>query len=522
MSVSEYYICHYTLKLIYEIVYMKTDVERIIVFNHFYRLKHDLKRSYIYSNNRNSETETEKCLDVDRLWLSKIHPAYAMLFVLASEPLTYSAYKERVAFFMDITQEEAERIISPFLDRNEPFYSKYGGVVSQFPRNVLIDAGKAINSPVEYTLEEFRFDMIDFQQERFFHSPMTVVFMPNNSCTTNCIYCYADKDTKVRPMSFLQVKAIVKACHELRMKEFILTGGDVFVYKYWKELLACMRNYDMNIGLLSTKTPLLEEEVKLLSDYQPRMQFSLDSVTPSVLKSMVGMNSDYIPKVKKTFEHFDKYGLDFKVATVVTRLNASVSNLSELYHFLMQFSKMVHWEIRIALKSLYSKWNYEELKVTKENVRDIDDWVQQIKKEAKFKISWEPVETKHFFEATKGSRSFAGARCSANYSNIMILPDGKATICEQLYWNPRYLIGDLTKQSIPEVWNSPQALKLAFPEKSDFRDVSPCKKCQLFEDCYAFPNRCIVDVLKGYGEENADFPDPRCCKAPDFITELRY
>lgn len=103
----------------------------------------------------------------------------------------------------------------------------------------------------------------------------------------------------------------------------------------------------------------------------------------------------------------------------------------------------------------------------------------------------------------------------------MILPDGKVTICEQLYWNPKYIIGDISVQSIVEVWNSERALQLAFPKREDFRDISACKKCKIFDECYAYPNRCIVDVLKGYGQENDDFPDPRCAKAPSFKYELR-
>lgn len=110
--------------------------------------------------------------------------------------------------------------IKPFLDRDEPFHSHYGGVVSQFPRNVIIDTDKATIFPLEYNPEEFNFDSVDLQQERSFYSPSTVVFMPNNTCTTNCVYCYADKTNGHRQMSFDQVKLILKSCYDLRIREF--------------------------------------------------------------------------------------------------------------------------------------------------------------------------------------------------------------------------------------------------------------------------------------------------------------
>lgn len=43
---------------------------------------------------------------------------------------------------------------------------------------------------------------------------------------------------------------------------------------------------------------------------------------------------------------------------------------------------------------------------------------------------------------------FNGAVCSALNSHLFILPDGKVTICEQLYWNPRFIIGDAKKSGL--------------------------------------------------------------------------
>ena len=89
-----------------------------------------------------------------------------------------------------------------------------------------------------------------------------------------------------------------------------------------------------------------------------------------------------------------------------------------------------------------------------------------------------------------------------------------------MYWNPRFIIGDLQKQTIQEVWNSPRALELAFPKKENFRNESFCKKCSIFAECYEYHNKCYADVLKAYGDENWDFPDPRCKFAQPFINEL--
>jgi radical SAM protein with 4Fe4S-binding SPASM domain len=247
----------------------------------------------------------------------------------------------------------------------------------------------------------------------------------------------------------------------------------------------------------------------------------LDAIEPDKLIQILNVKSDYAERIQQTINWLEKYEINFQVSTVLTKYNEGIENLTALHNFLSKFKKIRRWEIRIAFKSLYSRGDFDEIKITKESVGLIDEWVENIKKTSPVNIQWSRGQSDNYFKTEEGSRKFIGNRCSATYSNMVILPDGKVTICEQLYWNPRFIVGDLTKQSIDEVWNSPRALELAFPKKEHFRDVSNCKKCSIFDKCYSFPNKCYADVLKGYGDENWDFPDPRCAKAPEFIHELR-
>lgn len=100
------------------------STDRKIVFNHFYGLRHDLKRSYIYSREGNLlPVDGQVNIRVNEYWATKIHPIYAMLLSFASIPISYSKYICQIAYFLDITNEEAENIIKPFLDRDEPFHS---------------------------------------------------------------------------------------------------------------------------------------------------------------------------------------------------------------------------------------------------------------------------------------------------------------------------------------------------------------------------------------------------------------
>lgn len=492
--------------------------EKMVVFNHYYKLKHDLKRTYLYSTKKISYSYSK--VPVERSWITKIHPVYAMIFSFASEPIKYTDFLEDISVFLEIDIDKAQNLICQFLDRNEPFYSEYDGVVSQFPRNLIIDAENLLDAPVIYSPLEFKFDELDLKTERALYAPHTAVIMPNNNCTTDCAYCYADRSVHPQQMNFSHMQSIVEECRNLRMIDISITGGDIFLYKNWKDLFELIDTNGFNIGLVSTKTPLKIEEVEFLKKHNLRLQFSLDSIDVNACKSLLGMNSKYLDKVKHTFEIFEQLNFQFKIATVLTNLNGEIKYLSELYDFIRGINSVNQWEIRLASKSLYSKKNFDELNISKDKMDELNNWIIGIQNDSKIKISWDISDIDRYFKSATGSKGFTGARCSANYSNIMILPDGKATICEQLYWNPNYIIGDITKQSIVEIWNSEKALELAFPKREHFRNISPCKTCEIFEECYAYPNRCVVDVLKGYGLKNRDYPDPRCEKAPRQILTL--
>ncbi len=122
----------------------------------------------------------------------------------------------------------------------------------------------------------------------------------------------------------------------------------------------------------------------------------------------------------------------------------------------------------------------------------------------------------------QGSRCFKGSECSALTTHMFILPDGKVTVCEQLYWHPQFIIGNVTTQSLKEVWHSPQALHLCSLSRQDINKESPCRECRLFEDCFSYQNRCWSDIIKAYGKDCWDFPDPRCCFAPAMKNKLSY
>lgn len=46
--------------------------------------------------------------------------------------------------------------------------------------------------------------------------------------------------------------------------------------------------------------------------------------------------------------------------------------------------------------------------------------------------------------------------------------------------------------------------------------------CSDFTSCFQASNRCFANIMKAYGMENFDYPDPRCIFAPNFTNTITH
>ena len=198
--------------------------------------------------------------------------------------------------------------------------------------------------------------------------------------------------------------------------------------------------------------------------------------------------------------------------------------LAELLHELSHLKHIRDWRIIPASNSIYKEYNvFSHLKPTKAQITKVFNQIRPLLTQVSFPvILGKEVTDKNYQDTWGGSRCFKGSECSALTTHMFILPDGKVTVCEQLYWHPQFIIGNVTTQSLKEVWHSPQALHLCSLSRQDINKESPCRECRLFEDCFSYQNRCWSDIINAYGKDCWDFPDPRCCFAPAMKNKLSY
>lgn len=191
--------------------------------------------------------------------------------------------------------------------------------------------------------------------------PFSVNLMVTTNCTTDCIYCYANRKLGSQ-LNTEQMLSLIEELHDNGAVNLSLTGGDIFARPDWKVVLKKVRDVGYR-PFLSTKTPITEEDVHYLRNLgYEEIQFSLDSEIPSILKSMVRMSPEYIEKVKAFFRCCSEQGLNVLVRSVLTSYNSAPQQIESFYEFLKQYDCVKEWVMTPAFFSQYKKTSIGRLK----------------------------------------------------------------------------------------------------------------------------------------------------------------
>jgi radical SAM protein with 4Fe4S-binding SPASM domain len=463
-------------------------------------------------------------------WESFLHPVHAKIFSFFTfnRPLQATLYK--LSEYLKRDEMTVRKIIFPFIENPLSVYTKHKEDKVKIPKNVIVNRNQIAGEITYLNLnpDVFSCQTIDITTQRAYTGPQLITFMLNNSCIANCLYCYADKKTTVNnSLSTARILELIEEANSLPVHLINLMGGEIFLHPDWKIILKKLVDLNLSPEYISTKIPLTEEIIQsiIATGFTNPVQISLDACFSGLLMKTLSVGKDYLFKVLQGIIELDNSGLKYRITSVLTTYNAKSDVIEELFRFIAILKNISDWRITPAVNS---NWiDYEKFRKIKSNKKEIESLYEFVESEiiphSTIPILLNrPAIEREFHYCKTGSMDFKGLKCSALNNQLFILPDGKATICEQLYWLPQFLIGDLSIDTITEVWNSTKAKKILYLRRDDIQDESPCKACKLFEPCFKAGNRCWVDIVKAYGNENWDYPDPRCAFAPEMTYDLGF
>ncbi|MFD0835223.1 radical SAM protein [Mariniflexile aquimaris] len=493
--------------------------------NEFYSLFYDEKRVLLHA----PQNQFQEDGIAETSFESKIHPAYAIILSFFTGAKNLKATLKDISTHMDINETEILQAIKPLLENNERVWIEYDNSLFAFPKNTLLkNPNKSKRDIID--LKKYNFNDIDIFSKRNFIGPTEIQMLINTNCVTDCIYCYVDnrkKNNGIFPIS--RLKELIYEAKSLGVSNFDISGTELFLYKYWYEFLETLSSVGYK-PYLSTKIPLREEDIiKLKHLGFERFQFSIDSIDSSkIIKINRILNSNYIHKIRESISKFTKHGFKLRVNIVLTKYNDSIEEIVNVLNFLKGFPSVYEISLNPAGRSIYKgESEFNNFKISLESYNKLENYFNNQKniEDYHFNIIVSGLNTRERYVQDielKKSEFEGRIYCSANLSKIHILPDGNVSICDQLYWNENFIIGNVLEESIKSVWNSRKAKDLNDLKRIDFSNQSPCKTCSEFEKCRNGLGVCYSEVLQAYGENNWDFPDPACPNAPKPIYSLYH
>lgn len=496
----------------------KLNYSDTYILNPLYKFRSDIKRIILTNNDslmcNVNDPEVANIADVS--FHRFVHPFIAKFFSYFNGSMNLKDTLKHISNKTKLPFDEIEKSAIPLIENTESmvFPITEEKVAFSLPKNFLIKKTK--NDTIRDILNNIDIEKIyndsDYKNMRLYIPNEAVLHITNN-CYTDCTYCYADRKYKIsKYLSYSRIIELIKEANQLQMRDFEISGGDFFLYKKWKEILKTLNNYGY-MPTISTKVPISKEIIYYLKEAGINLiQISIDTVINEEIKKILNVDNSYLKNLMDTFNNLEKCGLRFRVKSVITKINDNIKSVKKLIDYLLSFNSCVEVNIAPGEYSLYREFDY---RTTVDKIEKIHKYVNERKlKDNRVRmLSYDQSNHNKSKEEIKKSWKERSI-CSGNLSSFYILPDGKVTLCEQLYWHSKLIIGDLSKQSIWEFWNSKEALNLWNIKQNDIKEESPCHYCKSFDECRRGLGNCYLKAIMAYGEDKWDYPAPDCPLAP--------
>lgn len=445
-----------------------------------------------------------------------LHPIYAMILCFI-DGREYNECIAEAAEELGVSKDLIDGFVQKVLDNPEQVYLKSGDKLSAFPPNTIITIPSQ-NQSRRYNPSLFSYSELDLRMKRHL-TPSSITLMVNNVCATNCIYCYQDKRRIAKcTIPLNRIFEIIREARQLNVNTFDVIGGEFFLYEHWHEVLNELRKYGFN-PYLSTKIPLKEEDIQFLAQVGIcDLQVSIDSLIESHLTTSLGVSSGYVDKMLHSLKLLERYNIPIMVHSVLTKYNASIQDMKSVFDTIKNLSNLIDWHIVKGEPSLYPKDDYRNIEIESKDLNKIVEYLEALKDESPIRIHAPEKEIINK-EAEGGikvsfnhevSQFFQRSFCSGLFSSLYILPNGQVTICEQLYWNKDFIVGNLLNNSLEEVWNSDKAKSIYFIKKEDIPTDSLCHSCDKVDACRSLRQVCYREIIRKYGKDKWYYPDANC------------
>jgi radical SAM protein with 4Fe4S-binding SPASM domain len=468
---------------------------------------------------RNSRLPDVLVYGVQRFTLERVHKATGVVLALCNGKRTVADIARITRPLVEIaddaeaieTAKKHVKLIIHTMSRTREERAGQPRERSEFPApTVLLTKadhdrifGHAKFMPVEYRARDFLPKNPSEMSPALDHIPReavpaTIVWYLTHKCSTDCMYCFLGR-RKVEPLPKKRTLSLIEEAAAIGVLLLEPTGGDLLLYPHLEDVLTALCKHRFLPIEIPTKSFLSKEKANALAEAAGvilAVQFSIDSTVGDVADYLV-RTKDYCSRIFKSIDNALEAGLRVNAKAVITPYN--ILTIPKLYRDL---KKRGISTIRLAAYSRSGFHHSDDFFNHPASYQWLEEQVKQLQQE--FPDDFISIQNgaPKLAPPSPEARQAAWPKrssCAAGRFTMVICAGGKVIPCEQMPETEEYFCGDVSYQSIQEVWDGARLRELTYGIPREKFKGQPCYDCEEWESCIIQKGICIRDLAKYEG-----------------------
>lgn len=335
-------------------------------------------------------------------------------------------------------------------------------------------------------------DRISEWQQKGFSRPVTYELDMTNICNSKCHFCFGFFEQKKHQVSisFSRAKCILNQIKKFGGKAVTFTGGgDPLCNKDTIKAVKYAKKIGLDVGFITNGILLNKENIVDIVENCVWIRVSLDAATKETYLKTHCLNSNIfelvISNIKLLVKEKKKQKKDITIGVGFLTYDKTIN---EIIEFAKLSSKLGvdYAQYRPLLKRYIEK---------EFNAKDQDTIVNNIKEAYKYSNKkFSVVSSIHKYKMISEKNYVRQYDvCYGHNFATVIAADQKMYLCCHMRGVQKYCIGDLSKNTLKEIWYSKQREKV-------FKNIN-FKDCPLLCRCDSF-NTILFNMQKNIKHEN--------------------
>jgi len=336
----------------------------------------------------------------------------------------------------------------------------------------------------------------------FLSAPTSVDLFVTSRCNLDCVHCFSStEDRPVHELSIEEIESALDQLETLGVLELRINGGEPLLHPRIDEILMMLKHRRLRKVILTNGTQLTEDKARLLKESDVTPTISVDDSNAEGHDGFRGIEGSFY-KTIEALKLLQRHGVEYGINCCLHKRN--LGNHRKI--------------IDLAIRHRARRIAFLDLKPSPKMKRNIE-WMpshsdyqgllpelmlDRIKYRSEIDIALDTFLTCGPLEESVLEARRGYVCCQAGRSRLSIDSNSSIYPCNLVISDPKWNMGNMTSQSISEIWFSKKWSFFRGDVKTS--DLTYCKHCKSLlacRDVYCRLHPYLVDG-DAYG------PHPKC------------